>query len=113
MDRGAWWTIVHGVSKESDTTQQLNNKPYFTVCLCCVILPTQWYETHFLDEVTEVQSGQLTCPEACSWEQQWNLNLVPFYSKTDCLPVVVTVLNSTVLTADEYMLNCLAVAHSL
>ena len=20
MDRGAWWTIVHGVAKESDTT---------------------------------------------------------------------------------------------
>ena len=25
MDRGAWWVIVHGVAKESDTTQQLNN----------------------------------------------------------------------------------------
>ena len=21
MDRGAWWAIVHGVAKESDTTQ--------------------------------------------------------------------------------------------
>ena len=21
MDRGAWWVIVHGVAKESDTTQ--------------------------------------------------------------------------------------------
>ena len=28
MDRGAWWAIVHGVAKESDTTYQLdsNNK---------------------------------------------------------------------------------------
>ena len=25
MDRGAWWAIVHGVTKESDTTQWLNN----------------------------------------------------------------------------------------
>ena len=25
MDRGAWWATVHGVAKESDTTQQLNN----------------------------------------------------------------------------------------
>ena len=26
MDRGAWWATVHGVTKESDTTQQLNSK---------------------------------------------------------------------------------------
>ena len=25
MDRGAWWAIVHGVTKESDQTKQLNN----------------------------------------------------------------------------------------
>ena len=25
MGRGDWWAIVHGVAKESDTTQQLNN----------------------------------------------------------------------------------------
>ena len=25
-DRGAWWAAVHGVTKESDTTEQLNNK---------------------------------------------------------------------------------------
>ena len=25
MDRGAWQAIVHGVSKESDTTNQLKN----------------------------------------------------------------------------------------
>ena len=24
MDRGAWWSIVHGVTKDSDMTQQLN-----------------------------------------------------------------------------------------
>ena len=23
MDRGAWWTTVHGVAKESDMTEQL------------------------------------------------------------------------------------------
>ena len=23
LDRGAWWAIVHGVTKESDTTEQL------------------------------------------------------------------------------------------
>ena len=25
MDRGAWWATVHGVERESDTTEQLNN----------------------------------------------------------------------------------------
>ena len=25
MDRGAWWDVVHGVKKELDTTEQLNN----------------------------------------------------------------------------------------
>jgi len=25
MDRGAWWAIAHGITKESDTTYQLNN----------------------------------------------------------------------------------------
>ena len=25
MDRVSWWTTVHGVTKESDTTSQLNN----------------------------------------------------------------------------------------
>ena len=25
MDRGAWGTTVHGVEKELDTTEQLNN----------------------------------------------------------------------------------------
>ena len=26
MDRGAWWTIVHQVAEELDTTEQLNSK---------------------------------------------------------------------------------------
>ena len=26
MDRGAWWDIVHGVKKELDTNEKLNNK---------------------------------------------------------------------------------------
>ena len=30
MDRGAWWATIHGVAKESDTTQQLNN--YIYIC---------------------------------------------------------------------------------
>ena len=27
MDRGAWQATLHGVTKESDTTYQLNNRP--------------------------------------------------------------------------------------
>ena len=29
MDREAWWATVHGVTKESDMTEQLNNKYIF------------------------------------------------------------------------------------
>ena len=25
MDRGTWWAMVHGVIKEADTTERLNN----------------------------------------------------------------------------------------
>ena len=25
MDRGAWWAVIHGIPKESDTTEELNN----------------------------------------------------------------------------------------
>ena len=33
MDRGAWEATVHGVPKESDTIQQLNNnKPNKSIC---------------------------------------------------------------------------------
>ena len=28
MGRGDWWAIVHGVAKESDMTEQLNNNKY-------------------------------------------------------------------------------------
>ena len=42
MDRGAWWAIIRGVAKESDTTQWLNNnsKDYsaFFPCLLFVFL---------------------------------------------------------------------------
>ena len=30
MDRGVWWSTVHGVPKESDTTEHLNNNT--TLC---------------------------------------------------------------------------------
>ena len=31
MDRGAWWATVRGVTKESDTTEWLNNNNKFTL----------------------------------------------------------------------------------
>ena len=31
MDRGAWQAIVHGVSKEWDMTERLNNNPSFSI----------------------------------------------------------------------------------
>ena len=33
MDRGAWWTTVHGVAKDSDTTEQPNNNKITNIYL--------------------------------------------------------------------------------
>ena len=40
MDRGAWWATVHGVTRESDMTEQLNNnnKLYLLQCSFCSML---------------------------------------------------------------------------
>ena len=40
MDRGAWWAIVHGVTKESDTTSWLNNSHHLEtgLYLICFVL---------------------------------------------------------------------------
>ena len=31
-DRGAWWDTAHGVTKESDMTEQLNNNNSYKMC---------------------------------------------------------------------------------
>ena len=36
MDRGAWWATVHGVAKELDTTEQLNNRPCHSFKSCAL-----------------------------------------------------------------------------
>ena len=35
MHRGAWWATVHGVTKESDTTEQLTHTHTHVVCWRC------------------------------------------------------------------------------
>ena len=37
MDRGAWRATVHGVAKESDTTEQPNNSNIYITCPVCKI----------------------------------------------------------------------------
>ena len=34
MDRGVWWATVHGITKESDMTQQLNNNQQLLLTDC-------------------------------------------------------------------------------
>ena len=34
MDRGAWWATVHGITKESDMTQQLNKNKQLLLIDC-------------------------------------------------------------------------------
>ena len=37
MDRGTWWAIVHGVTKESDTTEQLH---FYFICNIVLYFPS-------------------------------------------------------------------------
>ena len=39
MDREAWWTTVHGIAEELNTTLQLNNNYFLKACL---LLLSQW-----------------------------------------------------------------------
>ena len=39
MDRGTWWATVHGVAKESDTTEQLHFLSFFTTRATWETLP--------------------------------------------------------------------------
>ena len=36
MDKGAWQATVHGVAKELDTTEGLNNNGNVIIIFCCV-----------------------------------------------------------------------------
>ena len=37
MGKGAWWATVHGVAKESDMTEWLNNNKYIHTYICVCI----------------------------------------------------------------------------
>ena len=37
MDRGAWWATVHGVTKELDTTERLNNNSMLIAIVCSLL----------------------------------------------------------------------------
>jgi len=56
MDRGSWWAMVHGVTKESDTTSQLNNNHH---------LETGLYLTCF---VLMLASSNFYLPSETSWK---------------------------------------------
>ena len=46
MDRGAWWTTVRGVTKESDMTEQLNNNKYIFLDIETVFHRVKKKKTH-------------------------------------------------------------------
>ena len=45
VDRGAWWATVHGVAKESEMTQKLNNSNTY-VCVCAYRSPSASLHHH-------------------------------------------------------------------
>ena len=53
MNRGAWWTTVHGVATQLDTTQQLNNNNLDNSIRCTFL-------EFFADAKTPIKWKELT-----------------------------------------------------
>ena len=51
MDRGLWWAAVHGVAKESETTEQQQMRP---MCLLYSFIGTRvFFKLHQSDQVRQ------------------------------------------------------------
>ena len=48
MDRGAWWAAVHGVSKESDTTEATTHTPHVQGISISAVLTVKTEKKYFL-----------------------------------------------------------------
>ena len=61
MDRGAWWATVPGVSKESDTIEQLSMhvNSYFTIILWSIKGFHLDYIVHLASTVQKIYIEQL------------------------------------------------------
>jgi len=55
MNRGAWWAPVHGVAKESDTTEQINNNNKIVLAMRYIICMTSWgqYNTELMFKIQD------------------------------------------------------------
>ena len=70
MDRGAWWAIVHGIAKESDMTEQLNNNKKLRFSLhSCGSMPfiIYIYEWIHIKGQKDIRGGKL-CDECLRGE---------------------------------------------
>ena len=56
MDRGAWWATVHGVTKELDMTEQLNNSNTITHSKQWDDLHLWWFIFIFISFLRSVES---------------------------------------------------------
>ena len=72
MDRGSWQATVHGVTKESDTTEQLNNNN--TTGLTAVTSREQTYghgEWGRKEGGMYKENNMETCITICNIDSQW------------------------------------------
>ena len=70
MDRGAWWATVHGIAKESDMTEQLNNNKKLRFSLhSCGSMPfiIYIYEWIHIKGQKDIRDGKL-CDECLRGE---------------------------------------------
>ena len=57
MDRGTWGATVHGVTKELDTTYQLNNN-----CLLCILSTVLDKKSHYINPICKAWTLSLHYP---------------------------------------------------
>ena len=85
MDRGAWRATVHGVAKEPDVTQQLNQQNHRLLekhksKLQCIITSYQ-PECPSLKSLQIIYSGQSVKKRTPSWTVDWNVSWCNHYRK--------------------------------
>ena len=74
IDRGAWWTIVHGVASESDTTERLTLSLSWKKCNNFILQSVNWASLVVQQQESTCQyrrHGLYLCVRKIPWRRKW------------------------------------------